>query len=192
MSPPSFLAFAGSLRAASLNKKLVRIAADVAMAAGARVTTIDLRDFPLPIYDGDLEAAEGLPANARRLKDLFIEHHGLLIACPEYNSSITAVLKNTIDWVSRQDGAEAGTRPYEGKVAALFSASPGNFAALRSMEATRAILIQLGVLVVPQRLAVPRAHQAFADDGGLREPALLAVLEAAVASAIDTATRMNA
>lgn len=192
MSPPSFLAFAGSLRAASLNKKLVRIAADVAMAAGARVTTIDLRDFPLPIYDGDLEAAEGLPANARRLKDLFIEHHGLLIACPEYNSSITAVLKNTIDWVSRQDGAEAGTRPYEGKVAALFSASPGNFAALRSMEATRAILIQLGVLVVPQRLAVPRAHQAFADDGGLREPALLAVLEAAVASAINTATRMNA
>lgn len=192
MPPPSFLAFAGSLRAASLNKKLVRIAADVATAAGARVTTIDLRDFPLPIYDGDLEAAEGLPANARRLKDLFIEHQGLLIACPEYNSSITAVLKNTIDWVSRQDGAESGTKPYEGKVAALFSASPGNFAALRSMEATRSILIQLGVLVVPQRLAVPRAHQAFAEDGILREPALLAVLEAAVASAINTATRMNA
>ena len=192
MSPPSFLAFAGSLRTESLNKKLIRVAARAAAGAGARVDTIDLRDFPLPIYDGDLEAADGLPANARRLKDLFIEHQGLLIACPEYNSSITAVLKNTIDWVSRQDGTESGTKPYEGKVAALFSASPGNFAALRSMEATRGILIQLGVLVVPQRLAVPRAHQAFADDGTLREASLLAALEAEIASVIDTVTRMNA
>ena len=192
MSSPNFLAFAGSLRAASLNKKLVHVAADAATAAGARVTVIDLRDFPLPVYDGDLEAAEGLPANARRLKDLFIAHQGLLIACPEYNSSITAVLKNTIDWVSRQDGTESGTKPYEGKVAALFSASPGNFAALRSLEATRGILLQLGVLVVSQRLAVPRAHQAFADDGTLREATLQAALQAMVASAIDTTVRMNA
>jgi len=191
MPVPSFLAFAGSLRSGSLNKKLIRIAAAAATAVGVPVTLIDLRDFPLPLYDGDLEASAGLPANARLLKDLFIRHQGLLVACPEYNSSITAVLKNTIDWVSRQDGQESGTRPYDGKVAALFSASPGNFAALRSMEATRSILLNLGVMVVPQRLALPRAHEAFADDGSLREPAQQKVLESVVAQAIAVATRMN-
>ena len=192
MPPPNFLAFAGSLRTASLNKKLIRVVADSASAAGALVTLIDLRDFPLPLYDGDLEAAEGLPVNARRLKDLFIAHQGLLVACPEYNSSITAVLKNTIDWVSRQDGAEPGTVPYDGKVAGLFSASPGNFAALRSLETTRGILLQLGVLVVPQRLAVARAHEAFTDTGAVREPAVKSALEAVVASVVKVATRMNA
>ena len=149
------------------------------------------RDFQLPIYDGDLEAAEGLPGNARRLKDLFIAHQGLLLSCPEYNSSITAVLKNTIDWVSRQDGAEPGTRPYEGKVAGLFSASPGNFAALRSLETARGILMQLGVMVVPQRLAVARAHEAFTDTGTLREPAVQLALEVVVASAVKAAARIN-
>ncbi len=112
MSTPRLLVFAGSLRAASLNKKLAMLAAAGARQAGAEVTHIDLRDYPLPIYDGDLEAASGIPANARALKDLFIAHQGFLIACPEYNAGVTAVLKNTIDWVSRQDGKESGTLPY--------------------------------------------------------------------------------
>src|SRR5260370_14472073 len=94
---PKILAFAGSLRKDSYNKKLVQIAAAGARAAGAEVTYLDLHDLPLPVFDEDLEKADGLPANARRLKDLFLAHHGLLISAPEYNSSITAVLKNAID-----------------------------------------------------------------------------------------------
>src|SRR5919198_2770214 len=106
MPAPKILAFAGSTRTESFNKKLVRVAVAGARAAGAEVTLIDLRDFPMPLYDGDLEAKEGLPANARKVKDLFLAHQGLLLSCPEYNSSITGVLKNTIDWVSRQAPGE--------------------------------------------------------------------------------------
>src|SRR5262245_15744970 len=98
---PKILAFAGSLRTGSFNKKLIRVAVAGARAAGAEVTLIDLRDYPLPVFDEDLEKAEGLHPNARKLKDLMFAHHGLLLSCPEYNSSITAVLKNTIDWISR-------------------------------------------------------------------------------------------
>jgi chromate reductase, NAD(P)H dehydrogenase (quinone) len=95
------LAFAGSLRRESFNKKLVPIAAKGARDAGAEVTLISLEDFPLPLFDQDLEARQGMPENGMKLKQLFIDHDGLLIASPEYNSSITAVLKNAIDWVSR-------------------------------------------------------------------------------------------
>src|SRR6266446_5332539 len=98
---PRILAFAGSTRAASFNKRLVRIAARGAEAAGAEVTVIDLRDLPLPLFDQDQEAAEGPPENAKRLKALMVASDGFLIASPEYNSSISAVLKNTIDWASR-------------------------------------------------------------------------------------------
>lgn len=98
---PRILTFAGSTRTDFYNKKLVRIAAAGAKAAGAEVTCLDLRDIPLPLFDEDLEAAEGLPASARQLKDLLLAHDGLLIASPEYNSSISAVLKNAIDWASR-------------------------------------------------------------------------------------------
>jgi len=170
MSSPRILAFAGSLRSASLNRKLLAVAVAGARSAGAEVTTIDLREFALPLYDGDLEAAQGIPPAARRLKDLFIEHQALLIACPEYNSSITAVLKNTLDWISRQDGAESGLVPYEGKVAGLFSASPGPFGAVRSLEAVRGVLMSLGCMVIPRRVALPRAHEAFAEDGTLKDP----------------------
>jgi chromate reductase len=103
MSTPKILAFAGSTRSASYNKQLVRFAADAARAAGAEVTLLDLRDYPLPLFDGDLEDKEGLPENAKKLKAIFREHDALLISSPEYNSSITAVLKNTIDWVSRTE-----------------------------------------------------------------------------------------
>src|SRR5438552_18679945 len=98
---PRILAFAGSTRTQSFNKKLVKIVAAGARAAGAEVTMLDLRDIPLPLYDGDLEAAEGLPENAKKLKELMKSHAGFLISCPEYNSSISGVLKNAIDWASR-------------------------------------------------------------------------------------------
>src|SRR3954447_7404881 len=125
MTIPRILAFAGSLRKDSYNKKLIKIAADAARRAGAEVTLIDLKDYPLPIYDGDLEAASGIPDNGQKLKKLFLDHDGLLLSCPEYNSSITAVLKNTIDWVSRPAPGEASLACFIGKAATLMSASPG-------------------------------------------------------------------
>ena len=122
---PKILALAGSTREGSYNKKLVRVAAAGAQAAGGEVTLVDLRELPMPLYDGDLEAAEGLPPNARILKRLMIAHDGLLISAPEYNSSITAVLKNAIDWASRPEPDEIPLVAFKDKVAALMSASPG-------------------------------------------------------------------
>ena len=127
--PARILAFAGSARRDSLNKKLLQVAVAGARAAGAEVTVLDLRDLPLPLYDGDLEAAEGLPANARALKQQLRAHAGLLLACPEYNSSVTPLLKNAIDWASRAEPGEAPLACFEGKVAGLVSASPGALAA---------------------------------------------------------------
>ena len=190
MSTPRLLVFAGSLRAASLNKKLAMLAAAGARQAGAEVTHIDLRDYPLPIYDGDLEAASGIPANARALKDLFIAHQGFLIACPEYNAGVTAVLKNTIDWVSRQDGKESGTVPYEGKVVGLMGATPGQFATLRSQEAVRNSLMNLGCLVMPKRLALARAHEAFDDAGDLKDAVARVTLDAVIAQVIRVASSL--
>lgn len=186
MPTPRILVFAGSLRAASLNKKLATLAATIARQAGAEVTHIDLRDYPLPLYDGDLESAAGLPANARALKDHFIAHHGFLIACPEYNAGVTAVLKNTIDWVSRQDGQESGVVPYEGKIVGLMGATPGQFATLRAQEAVRNSLMNLGCLVMPKRLALARAHEAFDDTGDLKDATARATLHAVVAQVVRT------
>lgn len=166
---PRILAFAGSIRRDSYNKKLVPIAAQGARAAGAEVTIIDLRDYPLPLYDGDLEQAEGIPENGRTLKQLFIDHQGLLIAAPEYNSSITGVLKNTIDWVSRPAANEPSLVAFTGKYAVLMSASPGALGGLRGLVHVRAILGNINVLVLPQQIAVARAHEAFNADGALKD-----------------------
>lgn len=159
------LAFAGSARRDSFNKRLVALAAERARAAGASVTLIDLADFPLPIYDGDLEEADGLPPGVLELKALFKSHQGLLLSCPEYNSSITALLKNTIDWVSRPAPDEAPMAAFRGKTAALLAASPGGLGGLRGLVHVRAILSNIGVLVVPTQLAVSQAHKAFGPDG---------------------------
>src|SRR6266478_8702053 len=122
MMVPRILAFAGSLRRDSFNKKLVSIAAQGAREAGAEVMLIDLKDFPLPLYDQDLEAEQGMPKNGKKLKKLFIDHDGLLIASPEYNSSLPAVLKNVIDWVSRPAPGEPSLAAFRGKVATVMSA----------------------------------------------------------------------
>jgi NAD(P)H-dependent FMN reductase len=167
---PKILAFAGSLRKDSYNKKLVQIASAGAQAAGAEVTYLGLRDLPLPVFDEDLEKADGLPANARKLKDLFLAHHGLLISAPEYNSSITAALKNAIDWASRPCQGEAPLGCFLDKVAALMSASPGALGGLRGLVHVRAILGNIHVLVLPDQVAVPRAFEAFAADGSLKDP----------------------
>lgn len=166
---PRILAFAGSTRKDSYNKKLLPIAAAGARAAGAEVTVIDLKDYPLPLYDGDLEQADGLPPNCQKLKTLFVEHDGLLIAAPEYNSSITGVLKNTIDWVSRPVPGQPPLVGFTGKVAALMSASPGALGGLRGLVHVRSILGNIGVIVLPDQLAIPRAFEAFQPDGSLKD-----------------------
>ena len=171
---PRVLAFAGSQRAGSFNRQLVQIAAEGARLAGAELTLINLADYSLPLFDQDLEASAGPPENAVRLKKLFIEHQGLLIASPEYNSSVTALLKNTIDWISRSTPGEPALAAFQGKVASLLSASPGALGGLRGLVHLRAILGNIGVVVLPEQIAVPKAHEAFADDGSLKDTALQA------------------
>ncbi len=164
---PRILAFAGSLRTGSYNSKILAVAADGARAAGADVSRIDLRDFPLPPYDGDLEAAEGLPANALKLKDLFRAADGLLIASPEYNSAISGTLKNVLDWVSRTAPGEKPLEGFKGKVAALCSASPGALGGIRGLASVRLILGNMSVVVLPDQVAVPKANEAFDDEGNV-------------------------
>jgi len=170
MTTPRILAFGGSLRRDSFNQKLAAIAAAGARAAGADVTLIALRDFPLPVFDQDLEDRDGLPAAAKSLKQLFREHHGLLIAAPEYNSSISGALKNAIDWVSRSEtDDEPPLVAFTGKTAVLCAASPGALGGLRGLVHVRAILGNLGVTVLPDQVAVSKAHEAFKADGSLAD-----------------------
>ena len=166
--PLQILAFAGSTRRESFNNQLVRVAESGARDAGGSVTHINLRDYRLPIFDQDEEAANGKPDNARTLKQLMRDHEGLLIASPEYNSSVTAALKNTIDWVSRSDdGDPFPLVALRGKVVVLMSASPGALGGLRGLVHLRSILANLGCIVLPDQVAVSKAHEAFTVDGVL-------------------------
>ena len=169
MTKPKILAFAGSTRTDSYNKKLVKISSTGATEAGADVTIIDLRDFPMPIYDGDLEQKDGLPSNARKLKDLMLTHQGFLISSPEYNSSISAVFKNMIDWTSRQSEGEIPLACFKNKVAGIMSASPGMLGGLRGLVHVRSILGNVGVIVLPDQIAIAKAHETFNEDGTLKD-----------------------
>ncbi len=169
MKQPKILAFAGSLRKGSLNKQLVKIAIKGAESAGAKVTFIDLKEYPLPIYDQDIEETEGLPKNALELKRLFREHDGFLISCPEYNSSVSAVLKNVIDWVSRPVPGEPNLVCFVDKVAVLMSASPGQLGGLRGLVPVRAMLSNIYSLVLPQQKSISQADKAFDSSGDLKD-----------------------
>lgn len=169
---PKILAFAGSLRKDSFNKKVLKLAVSGAEEAGAKVTVIDLNDYPLPILNQDDEAKNGLPQNALALKKLMDEHDGLMIASPEYNSSISGNLKNAIDWISRQaTPSEPMLKSFNGKVAVIFSASVGGLGGLRGLVHLRAILNNINVLVIPQQETLPLASQAFNDQGVLLDEA---------------------
>lgn len=190
---PRILALGGSLRRDSLNQKLAAIAADGARQAGAEVTVISLRDFPLPLFDQDLEAASGKPEIARRLKALFREHHGLIIASPEYNSSITAALKNAIDWVSRADSSdEPPLSALAGKSAILCAASPGALGGLRGLVHLRSILGNIGITLLPDQVAVGSAHTAFREDGSLMDDAQAARIRKLGATLAQHLTRLLA
>ena len=165
---PKILVFAGSARSASFNKRLARVAAQAVREAGGEATLIDLADFQLPLYNGDLEASSGVPEGAQKPKALFLEHAGLLIASPENNGSIPALLKNTLDWISRPHASHAPNAPYSGKVAALMSASPGALGGLRGLVHLRAILENREVWVLPKQYALAKAPEAFEADGSLK------------------------
>ena len=185
------LAFSGSARRDSTNKKLVALAAAKARDFGAEVTLVDLAEYPIPLYDGDLEESSGSPENATKLRQLMVEHEGLLLSCPEYNGSITPLLKNVIDWTSRPWGGVAGTAATRGKGACLLSASPGSLGGLRGLVHVRAILSGIGTLVIPDTLSVGGAHQAFAEDGSLVDEKVDGRLSATVKSLVETASALR-
>lgn len=162
---PKILAFAGALRKDSTNKKTVLAAVAGARAAGADVTVVDLKSFPVPLYDGDLETAEGLPENAIKLQQLMLAHDGFLISSPEYNSSISGTLKTYIDWTSRARGDLKAGACYGGKAAAIMSASPGALGGIRGLPTLRSILGTMGVHVLPEDFCLGRSHEAFDDQG---------------------------
>lgn len=165
--PPKILAFAGSVRRDSYNRRLLRVAAGGVEAAGLRCTVAELRDYPMPLYDGDLEAESGLPEPAVRFRALVADHDAFLIACPEYNGSITPLLKNTLDWLSRSPEATPDLRCYTGKVAALVSASPGPLGGMRGLAVVRNLLTNLGVTVIAPQVSIRQAHEAFDAHGEL-------------------------
>jgi chromate reductase, NAD(P)H dehydrogenase (quinone) len=195
MGPPRILVFAGSARKASLNKKLARLAAAAAREAGGDVTFVDLDDYPMPLYHGDLEAAEGMPANARKLRELFLAHDGLLIASPENNSSVTALLKNTIDWLSRSlgdgKGIDSGLAPYRGKVAGLLSASPAALGGARGLPHLRQVLASLGVTVLGAQVSIMRAGDAFDEAGELKDPAHRKLVQALARAVVDVSGKLR-
>jgi chromate reductase, NAD(P)H dehydrogenase (quinone) len=195
MAMARVLVFAGSARRESLNKKLARVAADAARAAGGEVTFVDLDDFPMPVYHGDLEAAEGMPENGRKLREVFIAHDALLISSPENNQSVPSLLKNTIDWLSRGTGdgkgLNSGLAPYRGKVAGLLGATPGPWGTLRGMPHLRQILSGLGVLVLANVVALARADQAFDEDGKLKDARTAKAVQDLAKALVETADRLK-
>ncbi len=166
---PKILAFAGSLRTDSFNKKLVKVAAQGAEKAGAEVTYIDLRDYPFSLYDGDLEATKGIPEIVTKVKEIMSAHDGFLISSPEYNSGISGVLKNFIDWTSRAAQGEKAGACYSGRVVSLMAASPGGLGGLRGLVHVRMILGTMDVIVLPDQLALAKAHEAFNEDGSIKD-----------------------
>jgi chromate reductase, NAD(P)H dehydrogenase (quinone) len=161
---PRILAFSGSSRRESLNQKLLVSVVEAVRAVGGEVTLISLNDYVMPLYNGDLEDEKGIPENAKKLMQLILEHGALLIASPEYNSQMTPLLKNSIDWCTRGD-----ENPFRGKVAAVVSASPGNFGGIRSMTLARQLLTHLGCHIVPAQCVLPAADKAFDPDGRLHD-----------------------
>jgi chromate reductase len=176
------LFFAGSTREGSYNKRLAHLAQHIAQANGIEGVFVDLKDYTMPLYNGDLEAEQGAPVGAREFKALLGEYQGVFIASPEYNSSVTPLLKNTLDWVTRVRGkGETGLKVYKSRVFAISGASPGYYGTMRSLLHLRQILeVGVGATVIPQQMALPRAGDAFADDGNLKDKAQQDLLKGVV------------
>lgn len=190
--PPKILVMAGSIRTGSFNARLAALAVKEFTLADADVTQISLADYPMPIYDGDLELKSGQPKNAVKLKRMFTSHHGVFIVSPEYNASVTPLLKNAIDWVSRvREKGEGPLAAYHGRAFGISGASPGPYGATRSLLALRQILaVGCGALVIPEQVAVTLADKAFNDDDTLAEPRVASSLRNTVQRLIEVARMM--
>src|ERR1700730_3784664 len=191
MSVLKILVIPGSLRTASLNARLAVTAAYELAQAGAEITRISLADFPLPIYDGDLQTKSGVPKNAINLKRMIGAHHGVLIVTPEYNSSVPPLVKNTIDWVSRvHDTHEVRGQVFRERPFAIAAASASRLGGTRSLAALRLILTACQATLIPNKLAVSVAGEAYDDMDRLKHPADIEALGALVRQLIDVSQRM--
>ncbi len=186
------LAFAGSLRKDSYSKRVVQTALRGAEKAGADVTFVDLRDYPMPIYNPDDHEKEGFDENALRFQRLLTEHDGLLIASPEYNGSLPAALKNAIDWASRQSDRYKGSDVFQGKLAAIITASPGSFGGIRSLAHLRGVLMSVGVNVLSSEIAVSFVGNKFDGDGErMTDEKMKELLEQLGESLVDTLKKLH-
>lgn len=188
--PIKVLGFAGSLREDSFNKKMVRHALHGAKLAGAETTFVDLRDLALPLYDEDLVEKHGIPKQVLELKTLLKTHQGLLIASPEFNGSLTAVLKNALDWASVSTEGEKLYASYRDKVCGIMSASPGAMGGLRGLSHLRLVLNYLSVMVLPEQWAVGKSHDAFDSNGKLKDSKLSALVEKLGARVVEVASKL--
>jgi NAD(P)H-dependent FMN reductase len=189
MAVPKILVIPGSLRARSYNVRLAALATKELTLADADVTRISLLDYPLPIYDADLAERSGPPQNALKLKRLMSAHQGVFIASPEYNASITPLIKNSIDWISAvRERGESPLAAYQNRVFALGGASPRRSGAAQSLLALRQVLaVGCGALVLAEQVTVPNAEQAFDEMDELRDASVARELKAVVRKLVDTA-----
>jgi NAD(P)H-dependent FMN reductase len=187
----SILVIAGSTRQGAFSKHLGRAACRLAETAGHRTSFVDLREFAMPLYDGDLESAQGLPDGAVRLRAAILASEAVLVVTPEYNASLPAVLKNALDWTSRPYAAEPGVSAWKNKVAALLATSPGALGGLRALVHLRQVLMNLGVLVLTEQFALGHADRAFAADGSLADPKQAAAVQAIVERLGQVAARLR-
>ncbi|HWW49104.1 MAG TPA: NAD(P)H-dependent oxidoreductase [Xanthobacteraceae bacterium] len=193
MSPTKILVVPGSLRTGSLNARLASLIARELARPDVEVTLLSLKDYPLPIYDGDLEQESGVPAAAVELKRMIGAHHGVVFVSPEYNSSFPPLVKNTIDWVTRvrEDGESLG-QVFRERVFAIAAASNGKFGGMRVLMGLRQVLaLGCGANVIPKQLALSFAETAYDDNGQLKNPADAAALSAMLGQLVDTAQRMK-
>ena len=181
----------GSAREASFTKQLAKAAHKIAIDKGVDATFIDLRDYPMPIYDGDIEDNNGLPDNAKKLKALFSNSDGYFIVTPEYNGFLSPLLKNAIDWMSRPDDENIGNA-YVGKIAAIAGASPGAMGGIRALPGLRSLLSGIGVHVVPSQVAIGSAFKAFDENGELSEDKQRDMMVATIDQLINTTNALNA
>jgi NAD(P)H-dependent FMN reductase len=193
MAAPKILVLPGTARIGSNNIKLAALAAKELTLIDADVTRISLADYPLPIYEDDLESRTGPPANALRLKQMMMAHHGVFIASPEYSASVTPLLKNAIDWVSRvRERGDPAYAAFKGRVFAISSASPEAAGGLRSLMALRQILeLGCGALVIPEQVAIPQADDAFDDMDNIIDTRTANLFRAQLGRLVDMARLMN-
>ena len=189
MANPKILVLPGSTRAGSHNVRLAALAAKELTLIDADVTRISLADYPLPIYEADLDARAGQPANAVKLKQMMMAHHGVFIATPEYSASVPPMLKNALDWVSRvRERGDPTYAAFKGRVFAIASASPGKFGGLRAAMALRQVLeLGCGALVIPEQVSVSQADHAFDDMDNIADANTANLLRAQLSRLVEMA-----